>query len=229
MLLNIIIFYGCDFSQQVSVDREAFRGLHPALQRRVLLRMAAQLGQTVDTSANLILDAIEMAMHGRHGAIGLLGGGFRLRVEYNLLLVETETKAEIEQRIPLLPAKSELNIEIPSTTSLVGWSLQATMTEPKVDTLFCGLVIPNGSQVVLRTRHGGDIFSPLGMRGHTQKLSRWMVNRKIPQNRRDQIPLLLVDDVIAAINVNGDWIVSESFAVRNTSDRIIYFQFLENS
>jgi len=81
----------------------------------------------------------------------------------------------------------------------------------------------------LRTRHVGDIVSPMGMKGHTQKLSRWMVNRKIPQNRRDQIPLLVIDSVVAAINVNGGWTVSESFAVRNTSERIIYFQFLENS
>jgi tRNA(Ile)-lysidine synthase len=216
-------------SQQISVDREAFRGLHPALQRRVVLWMAAQLGQIVDTSANLIMDAIEIAMHGRHGAIALLGGKFRLRIEYNFLLVETEHRTEIEQRIPLLPPKSELPIEIPSTTSLVGWFLQATVTEPEVGISFCSLVIPSGSQVVLRTRHVGDIFSPLGMKGHTQKLSRWMVNRKIPQNRRDQIPLLVVDNLIAAINLNGDWVISETFAVRNTSDRIIYFQFLENS
>jgi len=76
--------------QRISIDREAFHGLHSALQRRVLLWTAAQLGHTENTSANRILDAIEIAMRGRHGAIGLLGGRFRLRVEYNLLWVEIE-------------------------------------------------------------------------------------------------------------------------------------------
>jgi hypothetical protein len=56
-----------------------------------------------------------------------------------------------------------------------------------------------------------------------------MVNRKIPLSLRDQIPLLVVDDIVAAINLNGDWIISDTFAIRNTSERIIYFQFLENS
>jgi hypothetical protein len=56
-----------------------------------------------------------------------------------------------------------------------------------------------------------------------------MVNRKIPQNQRDHIPLLVVNNAVAAICLNGTWIISESFAVRNTPERIIYFQFLENS
>ncbi len=215
--------------QQISVDRDAFRGLHAALQRRVLLWMAAQLGQTQDTSANLVLDAIEMAMHGRQGAIGLLGGGIRLRVEYNLLLVEVEERAATEHHTPLLPAEFDEPINIPSSNILVGWTLYVTLDQPQNAASVCGIAVPNGSQIVLRTRQDGDIFYPLGMEGHSQKLSRWMVNRKIQQTLRDQIPLLVVDDVVAAICVNGAWTVSETFAIRNTLERIIYFQFLENS
>ncbi len=216
-------------SRWISVDRDAFRGLHSALQRRVLIWIAAQLGQTENTSANLILDAIEIAVHGRHGAVALLGGGFHLRVEYHSLVIETGENEEIKQDIPLLQAKSEFQIEVPSTKSLVGWMLYTTMSEPQGEFPFCRLAIPNGSHVVLRTRHVGDIFSPLGMNGHTQKLSKWMVNRKIPLARRDYIPLLVVNNVVAAINVNGAWTIGETFAVRNTLERIIYFQFLENS
>jgi tRNA(Ile)-lysidine synthase len=42
----------------------------------------------------------------------------------------------------------------------------------------------------LRTRLRGDQFAPLGMDGHTQKLSDFMVNEKIPQRARDHWPLL---------------------------------------
>jgi len=129
----------------------------------------------------------------------------------------------------LLPANFEVHIEIPSSNSVTGWTLQTTLNQPSGSSHFCSLAIPEGSQVVLRTRYVGDTFSPLGMKGHTQKLSRWMINRKIPQILRDQIPLLVVNNVIAAICLNDDWTIAETFAIRNTTDRIIYFQFLENS
>ncbi len=70
---------------------------------------------------------------------------------------------------------------------------------------------------------------PVGMLGHTQKLSQWMVNAKIPQVIRDRIPLIVVNGDIAGIFVNRRWIISDSFVVRNTSSRVIYFQFLQNS
>ncbi len=215
--------------QRISINREAFRGLHSALQRRVLLWGTAQLGQTEDTSANLVLDAIEIATHGRHGAIALLGGGFHLRVEYHSLLMETKDRHEVVKHIPLLPAHFDLEIGIPSSKSVGDWMLYATVRQARKDNPFCSLVIPNSSRVVLRTRQVGDIFSPLGMEGHTQKLNRWMVNRKIPQILRDQIPLIVVDELVAAICLNGDWIIGEPFAIRNTLERVIYFQFLENS
>ncbi|MEN9562926.1 MAG: tRNA(Ile)-lysidine synthase, partial [Chloroflexota bacterium] len=42
----------------------------------------------------------------------------------------------------------------------------------------------------------GDHFSPLGMDGHSQKLSDFFVNEKLPQRARDHWPLLCVDDEI---------------------------------
>jgi tRNA(Ile)-lysidine synthetase-like protein len=175
------------------------------------------------------LDAVEIAIRGQHSAISLFGGGFRLRVEYDLLWIETEDSPEVVPHVPLLSIGFELQIDIPSSNSVTGWTLHSTLEQPSVDSPFCRLAIPNNTQVVLRTRRDGDKFVPLGMKGHTQKLSRWMVNRKIPQNLRDQIPLLVVENEVAAICLNGQWIISESFAVRNTPEGIIYFQFLENS
>jgi tRNA(Ile)-lysidine synthase len=49
---------------------------------------------------------------------------------------------------------------------------------------------------ILRVRHHGDHFSPLGMDGHSQKLSDFFVNEKLPQRARDHWPLLCVDDEI---------------------------------
>jgi len=216
-------------AERITIDRNAFLGLHAALQRRVLIWAITQAGISEDMSANLIVDAIEIAKRGQQGAIALLGSGFRLRVEYSLLVVEHENSAVVDQNFPLLPESYELDVRVPSVNSLTGWTLKATLIQPIDMGSFCKLTVPNGSRVELRTREDGDVFSPLGMKGHTQKLSRWMVNRKIPKAIRDRIPILVVNDVVAAIAINNEWFISEKFAVRNNDEPIIYFQFLENS
>ncbi|HEY6073168.1 MAG TPA: tRNA lysidine(34) synthetase TilS, partial [Anaerolineales bacterium] len=48
--------------------------------------------------------------------------------------------------------------------------------------------LPDGLE--LRTRQAGDRFEPLGLEGHSQKLSDFMVNVKMPQRARDNWPLV---------------------------------------
>ncbi len=215
--------------RQISIDRNAFQGLHSALQRRLLIWAIGQLGSSEDTAAQLVIYAIEIAKRGQQGAIALLGGGFRLRVNYNIFVVEAENNAEIDQHNPLLPINFSLNINVPSRHLFDGWTLESTMILPSESKMVCRLSVPEGSDVVLRTRQVGELFAPLGMNGHTQKLSRWMVNHKIPKVIRHQVPLLVINNIIAAIALNHEWFVSEVFAVRNNDEPIIYFQFLENS
>jgi tRNA(Ile)-lysidine synthase len=216
-------------SGRIAINREGFKGLHPALQRRVLIWAMGKLGLTEAASAQHIMEAIEIAVRGRQGAIALLGGGGSLRVEYSLLFIETEDSPYVRSQIPLLPANFSRALAIPSLNAFPEWVLDVRLELPANGLAYCKLAVPNGSQVILRTRREGDIFSPLGMGGHSQKLSRWMVNRKIPKAVRDQIPLIVIDDRVAAVAFGHQWYVSEVFAVRNTIEPIIYFQFLENS
>jgi tRNA(Ile)-lysidine synthase len=52
-------------------------------------------------------------------------------------------------------------------------------------------------QIILRSRHPGDRFCPLGMDGRSLKLSDYMLNRKIPARLRGAWPLLCLDDQVA--------------------------------
>jgi len=45
-----------------------------------------------------------------------------------------------------------------------------------------------GSPLYVRARRPGDRFAPLGMDGHTMKLSDFMINVKIPRRARDRWP-----------------------------------------
>jgi tRNA(Ile)-lysidine synthase len=52
------------------------------------------------------------------------------------------------------------------------------------------------SPLILRSRRRGDHFAPFGMDGHSQKLSDFFVNEKVPQRARDRWPLLCAGDEI---------------------------------
>jgi len=53
-----------------------------------------------------------------------------------------------------------------------------------------------GSSRVVRPRKDGDRFQPFGMNGHSQKLSDFMINQKIPRRARKAWPLVCSGEVI---------------------------------
>jgi tRNA(Ile)-lysidine synthase len=72
--------------------------------------------------------------------------------------------------------------------------------------------------IVVRNRRRGDRFRPLGM-SNEKKLSDFFIDRKIPRDIRDTLPLVLIDGRIA-------WIagieVSDDFRLgRGESERLV--------
>jgi tRNA(Ile)-lysidine synthase len=75
----------------------------------------------------------------------------------------------------------------------------------------------------LRTRRPGDRFQPLGMGGHTVKLSDFLTNQKVPRDVRDRLPLLEGEGGIA-------WVcgqrVDERACVRDGTQRVLLLRFI---
>lgn len=104
-----------------------------------------------------------------------------------------------------------LEFGAPATVDLgQGWYLQAALVE------LAQLPQPPGSgaydpwtawldaqalqfPLLLRGRLPGERFQPLGMGGHSQKLSDFMINRKLPQRARPAWPLVLSGGAVAWI------------------------------
>ncbi len=212
----------------VTINRESFRALHPALARRLIIQSVGQLVSAQDRPDYIhILDAVEMGLRGGHGTIALLGNGLRLHVNYDALIIEYENRSASPVNAPSLRPDEELVIQIPGVTRVGSWELSASLIP--LENARARLSIPEGALVTLRTRREGDRFAPLGMGGHTQKLNRWMINRKLPRALREHIPVLCVDGQIAAIMIEPQWIVSEFAAVRTDNQRVVYFHFGQNS
>jgi tRNA(Ile)-lysidine synthetase-like protein len=162
-----------------------------------------------------------LGLDGKTGAVALLTSGLRLRVDYETLDIErTDAPPSYSNRLLMKP-NHEIIMKIPGITTIteMDWRIESSLTP--LDS--ARLAIPEDSTASLRTRQAGDRFAPLGLNGHTQKLKEWMIDHKIPKAIRDQIPLLIINDQIAAILVNNQWIIGEAYAVRSDTRRIVYF------
>jgi tRNA(Ile)-lysidine synthase len=72
----------------------------------------------------------------------------------------------------------------------------------------------------LRVRRPGDQFAPFGLDGHSQKLSDFLVNVKMPQRARENWPLLCAGDEI--IWVPG-YRPAHSYRLTETTKKVLYF------
>jgi tRNA(Ile)-lysidine synthase len=216
---------------RISVERQAFRELHPALGRRLVAWAARQLKPDIDDMGyQHVVEAVEIGLRGQQGARALLTDGLQLRVDYQVMWIEDQDAPYLVTEQPLLETDSLIEVSIPGVTLLPGsqWRLHVSLKPFSQAQAEARLTLATDARMTLRTRREGDRFVPLGMEGHSQNLKRWMVNRKIALKMRDHLPLLCVNDAIAAVYVNGQWFIGEAYKVETNSTHVIYFQFLQN-
>ncbi len=100
---------------------------------------------------------------------------------------------------PQMPEGAEaIRVTVPCNVTLdSGWTFSATSNGALPESWkdanpFEAWIDPSSlpQQLELRVRRDGDRFEPLGMDGHSQKLSDFFVNSKMPARARDHWPLL---------------------------------------
>lgn len=207
---------------RIRAGRSAFAALHPALQGRLLLFAAEGLGsQEQAPGYKVIRAALDVAQTSAVGALAQLGAGLRLRVDYDAIVIE-RLDAGMTEDLPLLVAGTEFEIDLPATLSAADWQMVMTDQPLPPNVLRARIVIPDGARISARTRRRGDRFAPLGLGGQTQKLSKWLIDHKVPRHLRDQIPLILINGQIAAIVWGAGWPISALFAVGEQGETTAY-------
>jgi len=137
-----------------------------------------------------------------------LKGGLRMFREGNHLYVCT-LDAELPFNLwPQLTGVTSMTVTIPGQLELAGgWKLSCErwglpllareQAERNEDPFQVWLDAGNLTKPLrLRIRRPGDQFAPLGLDGHTQKLSDFFVNVKAPQRARENWPILCAGDEI---------------------------------
>jgi tRNA(Ile)-lysidine synthetase-like protein len=202
-----------------------FRTLHPALQRRFIHWAVAQIGGVDNETGYIhITAAVTAGTQGETGTITLLAGGLRLRVDYEAIIVEREDAPLVVFDSLLLPAGTEIGVTLPGITTIPGQSWQLRADFVPIEGYQARLNISEKRKIFLRTRKSGDVFAPFGLGGHTQSIKKWMIDHKVPQSLRDSMPLLVIDDQIAAILYGETWPISDQFSVKKDKKRVLYLR-----
>ena len=216
----------------LSFDVTRLSSASKGLQRNLVKHAMRILRPNTDVSFQALERAVQV-INSTDASVNVdLKGGLCLVRESNLIYIAT-SNAELPFDIwPQMPSAESISVSISNQISLAGgwkftsehWRLptlakeQAKENDDPYQVWLDAEGLPE--QFELRVRRMGDHFSPLGMDGHTQKISDFFVNEKVPQRARDRWPLLCAGDKI--IWVPGFRPAHEN-RLKDETKNVIYF------
>lgn len=168
------------------------RGLHTAIRTRVYQRALQEIGMTENFSS-VQAEAIEQLLQTeRPSAEAELPDGFRAARVYDKLKFYRAARGSAH-----MPAGDNAKAVRDAVAAGQRYRLWQTDTAAYLALLaagrlgvhgaFCADALPAGAQVEVRTRRDGDY---LPIRGGRKKLQDFLVDAKVPKNRRDELLLL---------------------------------------
>ncbi|MDP2778496.1 MAG: tRNA lysidine(34) synthetase TilS, partial [Anaerolineales bacterium] len=201
------------------------------LQRNLVKHAMQTLRPDVDISFTVLERAANMINSSARSARVDLKAGLRMFRESELIYICTLDAEPPYNLWPQMPAGSSITISPPGQVALAGgWKLncersllpvsweQAERNEDQLQVWLDAENLPESFE--LRTRRQGDHFRPLGMDGHSQKLSDIFVNEKIPQRAREGWPLLCAGEEILWV---PGYRPSHIYRLTESTQNIIYF------
>ncbi len=210
----------------VSLDRSAFAGLHPAIQRH-LLRRAVELvaGDASDLEFAHVEEMLRL-MSGPAGKKTRLPGRVTLDVDHDLAHLSAG-----EGHVGLLPEleHSRTRLNLPGVATSGAWTVSVRM----VSDLETNPSPPDGNglrlaerfdadalgpELYVRTRRQGDVFRPLGMNSE-KSLADFMKDAHVPARWRDVLPIVVnaSDEVAWVIG----WRIADWAKITDDTKRIV--------
>ena len=191
-----------EIESAIVFDREAWRALHPAIQRGTLRAAVQQLrGDLRNIDWTHIEDARHVALEKSAGARATLPAGLMLSIGYADFAIADTARGPARPDLPqLIVERVEVLAQGVTELPESDWIVQTEIADHETETAdrwTARLAFDRCQGALgLRRRRAGDRFQPAGMGGHTQTLHEFMINEKIPRAARAALPLLVVDDRI---------------------------------
>jgi tRNA(Ile)-lysidine synthase len=216
----------------ITFDADRLAKCSLGIQRNLVKHAMQTLRPAVDVNYSTLERAAAMINGPAHFPRMDLKGGLRMFRETNHLYICT-LDAELPFNLwPQLTGVSSAPLSTPGQVELAGgwkfncerWGmpvLAREQAERNEDPFQVWLDVKNLSKPLnLRIRRQGDQFTPMGLDGHTQKLSDFFVNVKMPQRARENWPLLCAGDEI--IWVPG-YRPAHSYRLTEVTKNVLYF------
>ena len=224
------------FSQLVTIrkgrrdlcfEMSEFQKQPQAMKRRLIREVLYQLkGDLRAITALHVRQVLDLFAHARVGSRLKLPGDVRVFCDYDTM--NFSLSEELEDSLPLGMGGGTIKLKVPGVTSLAGVQLHARLMElpvvfpESIDETQAYLDFEKtGEFIGARFFQPGDLFVPLGMRGH-KKLKSYFIDRKIPREKRPFIPILTnaEDDII--------WIygerISDRFCISDKTQKVLFIE-----
>ncbi len=223
----------------VAIDLTEFTQQPLAIQRMLIRKAAALLVSNLrDFDYRVVERAIKFAQ--------LPGEGKQLDLAANLRLVSEGTRLYLANWKATLPwmdwpaidCGKEILIQANYSEELAnGWRLISRVGSVDPESMpFDGkshnsyeawldkdkLSLP----LILRCRREGDRFMPLGLKGHSVKLSDFFINGKVPRRARNSWPLLFTGEVLAWV---PGFQPADPFRLETNSRKVLYLRLERKS
>ncbi len=201
----------------VAYGAEGFRSQPIGIQRGMVRWAIHHIRQSLqDIDFSLVERAISFIHAPTRTRRSDLGAGLQIFLEWEGLWIaawEAELPREFipGQVWPALPTGEAKKLDIPGRVQLRdGWMIEARMVYDRqallhqarenedVYTAWLDAATVN-SALIVRSRQAGERIKPLGMQGHSIKVSDLMINARLPRRARRDWPLVASDSEVAWI------------------------------
>lgn len=212
-------------ADQVAFDRARWRMLTLAEQRALLRRAIHHLRPELrDVDFSPVETAVRFSHTAQSGRACDLFAGLCLAVESEKLIVRPwRLESSTPDDLPLLTREGRV---------AHGWRFDAvegtwpreTIQNPSSSWRVYVDADRLSGPLLIRAPRPGDRFQPLGLAGHTTKLSDFLINRKVPRAWRARWPMVVSDEAIV-------WVaglrLDERFRVTPETRRVMRLEFIK--
>ncbi len=205
----------------VIVELKRLNELQPSIAVRVVRLAAQALNITTDLEKAHFSTVLRLAQMNKTGTRVNLSQGLCAEVEYGKMLVRVLAR-EVDHSF-CMPLDFELDNRLPNGDKIVCSEVECCAfdgDDPYTEFLDADKLPRN---LVIRTRYAGDVISPLGMQG-TKKLKDYFIDKKLPREARDSMPLLADGErIVWAVGQTID----DHYCVTQETQRILRLQYIK--
>ncbi|MDE2857231.1 MAG: tRNA lysidine(34) synthetase TilS [Chloroflexota bacterium] len=201
------------------ISRSDYQSCHLAMRRRLLREAFCCLqDRNIELRSDVTLEIIDWIKGAQTGKVRDLGRDIQLRVSYDSLYIERRNAEQRFEDYRLIAPGTEIPLR-GTAEIIVGRLRIALLDGERTPGCSTAVHVPVDAELHLRTRRAGERFRPKGMAGRSRKIKDWMIDRKIPRQIRDQIPLVSLNGEVIAICVGDAWRLADRPQMTSASGR----------